>query len=209
MMGRMSNIKRPSFLPSQKCTIDFAVIRLWGLFWSVIFCLIRLFSSLAAPSARGFHCRLRRVLNFLLVLVEWQSVSEIRKNLSEIPLRLLLDTFPFMLTECATLSRAWNASVWSHCLLYSLFEHIISFPHNCILTKTFICRKIFANTVNYLVLLESCSSHVAKGTSTEGQIFIFDLQSLQNTWWWIILSVMQLFVQHRYNSQDSLKYSSK
>lgn len=48
--------------------------------------------------------------------------------------------------------------------------------------KTFIFPRIFSHTVNYLALLESCPSDAAKGTSIEGQrLFIFDLQSLQNT----------------------------
>lgn len=105
-----------------------------------------------------------------VVVGEWQSVSEIRKNSL---LRLLLDSFPFILTECATLNRAWNAlsGTTARFIVYlSTFYH---FPHNCNckVTKTFISPRIFANTVKYLAFLESCPSHVAKGTSTD----IFDI----------------------------------
>lgn len=106
-----------------------------------------------------------------VVVGEWQSVSEIRKNSV---LRLLLDSFPFILT----LNKAWNAlsgTIGWYIVYLSTFYH---FPHSCNrkVTKTFISPRIFANTVNYLAFLERCPSHVAKGTSTDGQIFIFDIQ---------------------------------
>lgn len=156
--------------------------------WSVIFCLIRLFSSLQHE-----HFSTSKSLQ-PVVGTEWQSLYKTGKT----TLRDLIKTplghfsFYFCLTRC--MHRARNASVWSRCSSYTLyFESLLSFSPQLQLQSNWMFY-FSMNLCQYCkLLLESWPTHVSRGTST--QIFIFwysvSPKYLIMTDCYIVISVMQ------------------
>lgn len=152
-MGRIPNIKRPSFHRSQKYAIDFDMIPLWGLFWSVIFCLIKLFSSLAAPSTASeaaVKISLPPLKSLKLIVGVGMTVSVWKHwKPREDPIKTPFGHFHFYKIA----RRLERVCLTTHMMLYlSIFS---SFLNNCTCTITtiFISQRTFANTVNYLAFL--------------------------------------------------------
>lgn len=157
-MGRIPNIKRPPFHRSQKYAIDFDMIPLWGLFWSVIFCLIKLFSSLAAPSTASkaaVKSSQPPLKSLKLIVAVGMTVSAWKHwKPPEDAIKTPFGHFHFYVNWLGkTAWRLGRVSLTTHMIIYlTIFS---SFHNNCTCTITtiFISQRTFANTVNYLAFL--------------------------------------------------------
>lgn len=129
------------------------MIRLWGLFWSVIFCLIKLFSSLTAPSA--VKSSLPPLKSLKLIVGVGMTVSAWKHwKPREDPIKTPFGHFHFYVNWLdKTARRLKRVCLTTHMILYLT---IFSYYHNnctCTITTIFVSQRTFANSVNYLTFL--------------------------------------------------------